>query len=323
MDISPIFADLNDAQRVAVGAAPGPMIILAGAGSGKTRVLTSRLAWLVQACQVSPLSIVAVTFTNKAAREMRGRAEKLLGVPLNAMMIGTFHGLCHRILRQHAAAAGLPNSFEIIDSDEQLRLVKRMIKELNLDPDHWQPKPIQWAINAHKEAGQRPNAIFPSADFQQQTVMAIYKRYEAACQRSGLVDFAEILLRTLELFKNNEALRQQYQHRYQHVLVDEFQDTNAIQYQWIKILSEPSNCLFAVGDDDQSIYGWRGAQVENILNFTQHYPEARLIRLEQNYRSTGTILSAANAVIDHNTKRVGKNLWTAGGTISKNDQSWT
>ncbi|MFT5259879.1 MAG: DNA helicase-2/ATP-dependent DNA helicase PcrA [Saprospiraceae bacterium] len=312
MDVSHIFNDLNDAQREAVGAGPGPMMILAGAGSGKTRVLTNRLAWLVQGYQVSPLSILAVTFTNKAAREMRGRAEKLLGVPLNAMMIGTFHGLCHRILRHHSQEAGLPNTFEIIDSDDQFRLIKRMIKELDLDEAYWPPKQMQWAINAHKEEGRRPKDIPQSADHHQQTLIAIYERYEATCQRSGLVDFAEILLRTLELFKNNESLRHEYQNRYQYILVDEFQDTNAIQYEWIRILSEPTNNLFAVGDDDQSIYGWRGARVENILNFDTDYPTAKLIRLEQNYRSTSTILSAANAVIDHNAGRMGKELWTAG-----------
>ncbi len=312
MDVSHIFDDLNDAQREAVGAGPGPMMILAGAGSGKTRVLTNRLAWLVQGYQVSPLSILAVTFTNKAAREMRLRAEKLLGVPLGAMMIGTFHGLCHRILRAHAEEAGLPKAFEIIDSDDQFRLIKRMLRELDLDEAYWPPKQIQWAINAHKEEGRRPKDIPQSADIQQQTLISIFDRYEKTCQRSGLVDFAELLLRTLELFKNNEALRQTFQNRYQYVLVDEFQDTNAIQYQWVQILSEPSNNLFAVGDDDQSIYGWRGARVENILNFESDYPSAKLIRLEQNYRSTNTILSAANAVIDHNAGRMGKELWTAG-----------
>ncbi len=312
MDVSHIFDDLNDAQREAVGAGPGPMMILAGAGSGKTRVLTNRLAWLVRGYQVSPLSILAVTFTNKAAREMRLRAEKMLGVPLGAMMIGTFHGLCHRILRGHAEEAGLPKAFEIIDSDDQFRLIKRMLKELDLDEAYWPPKQIQWSINAHKEEGRRPRDIGQSADIQQQTLISIYERYEQTCQRSGLVDFAELLLRTLELLKNNERIRNEFQNRYQYVLVDEFQDTNAIQYQWVKILSEPTNNLFAVGDDDQSIYGWRGARVENILNFEQDYPSAKLIRLEQNYRSTSTILSAANAVIGHNSGRMGKELWTAG-----------
>lgn len=312
MDVSPIFDDLNDAQREAVGAGPGSMMILAGAGSGKTRVLTNRLAWLVQGYQVSPLSILAVTFTNKAAREMRLRAEKLLGVPLGAMMIGTFHGLCHRILRAHAEEAGLPKAFEIIDSDDQFRLIKRILKELDLDEAYWPPKQIQWSINGHKEEGRRPRDISQSADIQQQTLMSIFERYEQTCQRSGLVDFAELLLRTLELFKNNEPVRSEFQNRYQYVLVDEFQDTNSIQYQWIKMLSEPTHNLFAVGDDDQSIYGWRGARVENILNFKQDYPDAKLIRLEQNYRSTSTILSAANAVIAHNSDRMGKELWTDG-----------
>ncbi len=312
MDVSHIFEELNDAQREAVGAAPGPMMILAGAGSGKTRVLTSRIAWLVQAYQVSPLSILAVTFTNKAAREMRSRAESMLGVPLGAMMIGTFHSLCHRILRAHAEDAGLPKTFEIIDSDDQYRLIRRMLKELDLDEAYWPPKQIQWSINAHKEEGRRPGDIKKSADQQQQTLISIYERYEATCQRSGLVDFAELLLRTLELLQNNELIRNQFQSRYQHILVDEFQDTNSIQYQWVKILAEPSKNLFAVGDDDQSIYGWRGARVENILDFEKDYPTAKLIRLEQNYRSTSTILNAANAVIAHNSGRMGKELWTDG-----------
>ncbi len=312
MDVSHIFDDLNDAQREAVAAPPGPMIILAGAGSGKTRVLTHRIAWLVEGYQVSPLSIVAVTFTNKAAREMRNRVESLLGVPLGAMMMGTFHGLCHRILRAHADDAGLPKTFEIIDSDDQYRLIRRVLKDMDLDEAYWPPKQLQWAINSHKEEGRRATDLPENGDFQHQTMKRVFDRYDKYCARSGLVDFAELLLRTLELFKNNEVLRAQYQRRYQHLLVDEFQDTNSIQYQWLKLLAGERQNIFAVGDDDQSIYGWRGARVENLLNFERDYAGAKLIRLEQNYRSTSTILKAANAVIAHNSDRMGKELWTEG-----------
>jgi DNA helicase-2/ATP-dependent DNA helicase PcrA len=312
MDVSHIFDDLNDAQREAVAAPPGPMIVLAGAGSGKTRVLTHRIAWLVEGYQVSPLSILAVTFTNKAAREMRNRVERLLGVPLGAMMMGTFHGLCHRILRAHADEAGLPKTFEIIDSDDQYRLIRRVLKDMDLDEAYWPPKQLQWAINSHKEEGRRASDLPESGDFQQQTMKRVFEQYVKYCARSGLVDFAELLLRALELFKNNEVLRAQYQARYQHVLVDEFQDTNSIQYQWLKMLAGERRNLFAVGDDDQSIYGWRGARVENLLNFERDYEGASLIRLEQNYRSTSTILKAANAVIEHNSDRMGKELWTEG-----------
>jgi len=312
MDVSHIFDDLNDAQREAVAAPPGPMIVLAGAGSGKTRVLTHRIAWLVEGYQVSPLSILAVTFTNKAAREMRNRVERLLGVPLGAMMMGTFHGLCHRILRAHADEAGLPKTFEIIDSDDQYRLIRRVLKDMDLDEAYWPPKQLQWAINSHKEEGRRASDLPDNGDFQHQTMKQVFEQYDKYCARSGLVDFAELLLRTLELFKNNEVLRAQYQARYQYVLVDEFQDTNSIQYQWLKLLAGERRNSFAVGDDDQSIYGWRGARVENLLNFERDYAGSKLIRLEQNYRSTSTILKAANAVIAHNSDRMGKELWTEG-----------
>ncbi|MCK5920159.1 MAG: UvrD-helicase domain-containing protein, partial [Methylococcales bacterium] len=312
MDVSHIFDELNDAQRDAVAAPPGPIIVLAGAGSGKTRVLTNRIAWLVEGYQVSPLSILAVTFTNKAAREMRNRVEKLLGVPLGAMMMGTFHGLCHRILRAHFEEAGLPKTFEIIDSDDQYRLIRRVLKDLDLDEAYWPPKQLQWAINSHKEEGRRATDLPDNGDFQQQTMIKVFDQYEKYCARSGLVDFAELLLRTLELFKNNEVIRTQYQQRYQHILVDEFQDTNSIQYQWLQLLAGEKRNLFAVGDDDQSIYGWRGARVENLLNFEKDFKGAQLVRLEQNYRSTSTILKAANAVIAHNSDRMGKELWTAG-----------
>ena len=310
MDVSHIFDPLNDAQREAVAAPLGPLLVLAGAGSGKTRVLTHRVAWLVQACQVSPLSILAVTFTNKASREMRGRIERMLGFPVGGMWMGTFHGLCHRMLRAHAADAGLPETFEILDSDDQYRLVRRLLKQLQLDEAYWPPKQVQWFINRHKEEGRRARDLPEGQDMQQQTLLRVYLAYEESCRHNGLVDFAELLLRSLELLQNNQSIREHYQQRFEHLLVDEFQDTNAIQYRWLKLLAAPRDNLFAVGDDDQSIYGWRGARVENILSFQHDYPQARIVRLEQNYRSTATILAAANAVIAHNEGRLGKKLWT-------------
>lgn len=312
MDISHIFNELNDAQREAVASAPTPMLVLAGAGSGKTRVLTSRIAYLVETHQVSPLSILAVTFTNKASREMRSRVEDMLGIPMGGMWIGTFHSLAHRLLRQHYQEANLPQAFQILDSDDQLRMIKRSLKELALDEAYWPPKQIQWYISGHKEEGRRPANVPQSNDAQQQTLLAIYSHYEGLCQRFGLIDFSELLLRAYELLKNNEVLRERYQNRFQHVLVDEFQDTNSIQYLWLRLLVQKSQNLFAVGDDDQSIYGWRGAKVENILQFERDFPNTKTIRLEQNYRSTSHILDAANAVIKNNGGRLGKNLWTAG-----------
>ncbi|MCL4158746.1 UNVERIFIED_CONTAM: hypothetical protein GTU68_061588, partial [Idotea baltica] len=288
------------------------MLVLAGAGSGKTRVLTSRIAYLVEAHQVSPLAILGVTFTNKASKEMRSRIEDILGIPMSGMWIGTFHSLAHRLLRQHYQEAGLPQDFQILDSDDQLRMVKRCLKELALDEAYWPPRQIQWFISGHKEEGRRPSQIVQNNDAQQQTMLAIYSHYESLCQRFGLVDFSELLLRAFELLKNNEVLRERYQTRFEHVLVDEFQDTNSIQYAWLKLLVKKSNNLFAVGDDDQSIYGWRGAKVENILQFERDFTGAKTIRLEQNYRSTTNILDAANAVIKNNGSRLGKNLWTAG-----------
>ncbi len=312
MDVSHIFDELNDAQREAVAAAPQPLLVLAGAGSGKTRVLISRIAYLVEAHEVSPLSILAVTFTNKASREMRNRIEDMLGIPMGGMWIGTFHSLAHRLLRQHYQEASLPQAFQILDSDDQLRMIKRSLKELALDEAYWPPRQIQWFISGHKEEGRRPEQVPHSNDTQQQTLLAVFAHYEGLCQRFGLVDFSELLLRAYELLKNNEILRERYQTRFQHVLVDEFQDTNSIQYLWIKLLVQKSHSLFAVGDDDQSIYGWRGAKVENILQFEQDFPNAKTLRLEQNYRSTTNILDAANAVIKNNGTRLGKELWTAG-----------
>lgn len=310
MDVSHILDPLNDAQRLAVTTPPGPVLVLAGAGSGKTRVLTHRIGWLVQAEGLSPLQILAVTFTNKAAREMRGRIESLLGIPTGGMWMGTFHGLCHRLLRIHHEEAGLPEGFEIIDSDDQHRLIRRLLGELDLDEAYWPPRQMQWMINQHKEEARRASQLPAGEDFQQQTLYRVYAAYEEYCQRLGLVDFAEILLRCLELLKNNQTVRETWQSRFQHVLVDEFQDTNTIQYQWLRILTATSKNLFAVGDDDQSIYGWRGAKVENLLTFEKDFPGAEVVRLEQNYRSSGHILAAANAVIAKNQDRMGKELWT-------------
>jgi len=313
MDVSHIFDQLNDAQREAVAIEPRPVLVLAGAGSGKTRVLTSRVTFLVQIHQISPLSILAVTFTNKAAKEMRERIESQLGFPVGGMWMGTFHSLAHRLLRQHFEEANLPQGFQILDSDDQQRLIKRVLNEMDLDETYWPPKQAQWFINHHKEEGRRSNQVTISPDPQQQTMLTIYQHYEQLCQRLGLVDFTELLLRAFELMKNNEQIRQHYQQRFEHVLVDEFQDTNSIQYAWLKLFAAPQNHIFVVGDDDQSIYGWRGAKVENILQFEKDFSESKTIRLEQNYRSTSNILNAANAVIANNDQRLGKQLWTNSG----------
>ncbi|MGE4635917.1 MAG: DNA helicase II [Arenicellales bacterium] len=312
MDVSRIFDALNDAQREAVGAPPGPVLVLAGAGSGKTRVLTYRIAYLVQALEASPSSVLAVTFTNKAANEMRRRIEDFLGFSVRGMWIGTFHGLSHRLLRSHHEEAGLPRGFEILDADDQYRLVRRTLRELNLDEGHWQPRQIQWFINSHKEEGRRSQSLQGGGDSYNQTLVQVYTHYEEICQKLGLVDFAELLLRVLELLQENEALRQTYQQRFQHILVDEFQDSNAIQYRWLKLLAQQHQQITAVGDDDQSIYGWRGARVENMHQLQQDFANTQIVRLEQNYRSTGNILKAANAVIDQNADRLGKKLWTEG-----------
>lgn len=288
------------------------MLILAGAGSGKTRVLVHRLAWLMQVERVAPYSLLAVTFTNKAAQEMRARIEHTVGVSLNNLWMGTFHGLSHRMLRAHYQEAGLPQGFQIIDSDDQYRLVRRVLKALNLDEKHWAPKQVQWFINGCKDEGQRPGMMSHGGDFNQETLIKIYAAYQDMCDRAGLVDFAEILLRSFELLKHNSDIRGHYQQRFRQILVDEFQDTNAIQYQWLRLLAGNHARVMIVGDDDQSIYGWRGAKVENIQTFLKDFPEPVTIRLEQNYRSTGTILKAANAVITHNQSRLGKDLWTDG-----------
>lgn len=310
MDITSIIAPLNPPQREAVCAEESSALVLAGAGSGKTRVLVHRLAWLIQAEGLAPQRLLAVTFTNKAAREMRSRVEALLGVNTQSLWIGTFHGLAHRLLRKHAEAAGLPAAFQIIDTDDQLRLVKRLSRDMSLDETRWPPRPFLWFINHHKEAGHRAHSLPERGDELDQLCRDLYHRYEATCERAGLVDFAELLLRSLELFQKNTGLLDFYRQTFQHVLVDEFQDTNRIQYDWLKLLTKQNQNLFVVGDDDQSIYSWRGAQVENLQRYQHDYPRHRLVRLEQNYRSTATILAAANALIDHNQDRLGKALWT-------------
>ncbi|MGY6277762.1 DNA helicase II [Methylomonas sp. MgM2] len=313
MDVSAIIAPLNDAQRLAVSAPDQAVLVLAGAGSGKTRVLVHRIAWQIKIKQISPYHILAVTFTNKAANEMRERIEHLLEVSARAMWIGTFHGLAHRLLRQHAEQAKLPANFQVMDSDDQLRVIKRLLKNLNIDEGKWPPKQVQWFINGQKEEGIRARHMQESGDLYLRQMLAIYKAYEDACERSGLVDFAELLLRAHELLRDNEDLLHFYRQRFQQVHVDEFQDTNTIQYAWLRLLTEGNNNLFVVGDDDQSIYGWRGAKIENIFNFQKHYPDHQVVRLEQNYRSTGHILKAANTLIANNEARMGKELWTDAG----------
>ena len=307
-----LLAQLNEAQRAVVSAPPGPILVLAGAGSGKTRVLVHRVAWLISQEGASPHSVLAVTFTNKAAGEMRGRIESLLGVPGGALWIGTFHGLAHRLLRLHWREAGLPQTFQILDSDDQLRLVKKVVRALELDETRWVPKDLQYFINAQKDEGRRPAALSDDGDGTRRVMIKVYAAYEDACRRSGVVDFAELLLRSFELWRDNPELRAHYQRRFRHVLVDEFQDTNSIQYQWLKMLAGPESLPFVVGDDDQSIYGWRGARVENIQRYQRDFPGTTVYRLEQNYRSTATILNAANALISNNTGRMGKTLWTDG-----------
>ena len=310
MDVSHIIDPLNERQREAVSAEPGNILVLAGAGSGKTRVLTHRIAWACEVNGLSPFSVLAVTFTNKAASEMRSRVENLLGISAAAMWVGTFHGLAHRILRLHYEAAGLPQSFQILDSDDQLRMVKRAVRQLDLDEARWPPKQAQWFINHRKDEGERPSSIDPGQDPQVRQMLEIYRLYEDHCQRAGVVDFAELLLRALEVIRDHDDIREHYQRRFGHILVDEFQDTNAIQYAWLRLMAGPETPVFVVGDDDQSIYGWRGARIENIHHFESDFADTRVIRLEQNYRSTGTILKAANALIDNNRSRLGKELWT-------------
>ena len=314
MDVSHLLDELNPAQREAVSAAPGHYLVLAGAGSGKTRVLTHRIGWLNEVVGVPAHAMLAVTFTNKAAAEMRGRVERLLRHGSRGMWIGTFHGLAHRLLRLHWQEAGLPEGFQVLDADDQLRLVKRIHADLELDEGRFPPRQSVWWINAQKDEGRRPKNIeVPGGDFFSKHLLRVYEEYESRCQRAGLVDFAEILLRAHELWLEHPPLLHHYQQRFRQLLVDEFQDTNAIQYAFVRVLAGDTGQVFVVGDDDQSIYGWRGAKVENMQRFLRDYPGAQTIRLEQNYRSSGNILAAANAVIAHNPERLGKNLWTADG----------
>jgi len=312
MDVTPIIDPLNEAQREAVTASQEPVLVVAGAGSGKTRVLVHRIAWLVEVEGVSPQGILAVTFTNKAAAEMRGRVEELLDVPASNLWVGTFHGLAHRLLRRHAEAAGLPKTFQILDSQDQLRLVKRVIRDMELDDSTWAPREAQWFINGQKDEGRRPDHIDVRSDQNRAMMVRIYRNYQNMCDQNGLVDFAELLLRAHELWLRNPDILAQYQRRFRHLLVDEFQDTNSVQYAWLRVLAGDTGILFAVGDDDQSIYRWRGARVENMFQLKQAFPTIREIKLEQNYRSTSTILNAANAIIANNNDRLGKNLWTDG-----------
>lgn len=311
IDPSLLLDGLNDKQREAVAAPLENLLILAGAGSGKTRVLVHRIAWLMSVEEASPFSVMAVTFTNKAAAEMRGRIEELMHGTASGMWCGTFHGICHRILRAHYLDAKLLEDFQIIDSDDQQRLLKRLIKAHNLDDKQWPTRQVAWWINNQKDEGLRPahiNAFDPVT----QTYLKLYTAYQEACDRAGLVDFAEILLRALELLRGNQHIREHYQARFKHILVDEFQDTNAIQYAWLRMMAGAQSNVMIVGDDDQSIYGWRGARVENIEKFTREFPSVNTIRLEQNYRSTKTILEASNTLIANNSERMGKQLWTDG-----------
>ena len=314
-----LLANLNPEQLAAVTLPNQSALILAGAGSGKTRVLTTRIAWLIQTGNVSPTGVLAVTFTNKAAKEMLTRISAMLPISTRGMWVGTFHGLCNRLLRAHHRDAGLPQLFQILDSADQLSLAKRVLKSMNVDEDRFPPKQVQHYINANKKEGRRASEAEAYDEFSRRYA-EIYAAYDEQCQREGAVDFAELLLRSFELLSKNEILREHYQGRFRHILVDEFQDTNRLQYRWLKLLAgygesrrENSSVIFAVGDDDQSIYAFRGANVGNMADFERDFRVENVIRLEQNYRSQGNILDAANALISNNRKRLGKNLWTAAG----------
>jgi DNA helicase-2/ATP-dependent DNA helicase PcrA len=311
-DLAPLVDSLNPAQREAVTAPPDHRLVLAGAGSGKTRVLVHRIGWLIAKEGVSPFSILAVTFTNKAAAEMRGRIEQLIQIPVRAMWVGTFHGIAHRMLRLHWKEAKLAQNFQILDADDQQRLVKRVLRGLELPEDKWPPKVVTGWINAQKEEGRRPHHLQDQGDVTQRQFVRVYTAYHELCERSGLVDFSELLLRAYELCRDDAQIQRHYRNRFRHLLVDEFQDTNTLQYAWLKVLAGDGGKLFAVGDDDQSIYSWRGAKVENMMKMGKDFPGAEIIKLEQNYRSTNTILKAANGLIAKNSGRLGKNLWTDG-----------
>jgi DNA helicase-2/ATP-dependent DNA helicase PcrA len=308
-----LLEGLNPQQLEAVTLPHRSALILAGAGSGKTRVLTTRIAWLIQTGQIGPQGLLAVTFTNKAAREMLIRISGMLPINTRGMWVGTFHGLCNRILRAHYRDAGLPQTFQILDSADQLAMVKRVMKSMNIDDEKYPPKQAQYFINSAKEQGLRAAKVEAFDDFSRKLV-TVYDTYDAQCNREGVVDFAELLLRCFELLSKNEILREHYRSRFKHILVDEFQDTNRLQYFWLKLLAGPNNSIFGVGDDDQSIYAFRGARVGNMLDFEKDFHVEKVIKLEQNYRSQGNILDAANALIRHNRTRLGKNLWTAQGS---------
>ena len=311
--MSPHFlAGLNEQQLEAVTLPGQSALILAGAGSGKTRVLTTRIAWLIQTGQVSPHGLLAVTFTNKAAKEMLTRISAMLPINTRGMWVGTFHGLCNRMLRAHHREAGVPALFQILDTQDQLALVKRIMKGMNLDEERYPPRQVTWFIAANKEEGRRAKDAEAYDDFSQRSV-EIYAAYDQQCQREGVVDFAELLLRSYDLLSRNDILREHYRSRFGHILVDEFQDTNKLQYRWLQLLAGSGNSIFAVGDDDQSIYAFRGANTANMQHLQRDFQIQRVIKLEQNYRSQGHILDAANALIGHNRKRLGKNLWTADG----------
>lgn len=319
---SPSFlAGLNEPQHEAVTLPHQSALILAGAGSGKTRVLTTRIAWLIQSGHISPAGLLAVTFTNKAAKEMLVRIAAMLPINTRGMWVGTFHGLCNRMLRAHYREAGLPQLFQILDSQDQLALIKRTMKAANVDEEKFPARQIAWYINSQKDAGKRANEADDYDDFSRR-LKELYAVYDEQCQREGVVDFAELLLRCYELLSRNELLRDHYRGRFRHILVDEFQDTNRLQYQWLRLLAGwrgatagqgPDNAIFAVGDDDQSIYAFRGASTANMGELQKDFAIEKVIKLEQNYRSHGHILDAANALIDHNRRRLGKNLWTAEG----------
>ena len=314
--MSTLLSNLNPEQLQAVSLPAQHALILAGAGSGKTRVLTTRIAWLIQSGQVDPAGILAVTFTNKAAKEMLARLGAMLPVSTRGMWIGTFHGLSNRLLRAHHRDAGLPQLFQILDSADQLAAIKRLLKTLNVDDEKFPPRELQHFINGQKEAGHRPHAVEAWDDYTRLRVQ-LYQEYEAQCQRESVVDFAELLLRSYELLERNEPLRRHYQRRFRHILVDEFQDTNRLQYRWLKLFADEGReggaAMFCVGDDDQSIYRFRGAEVGNMRDFEREFRVNNVIRLEQNYRSHANILDAANAIILHNSNRLGKNLWTDQG----------
>jgi len=303
---------LNPEQLAAVTLPDEDELIIAGAGSGKTRVLTTRMAWLIKGGRASPANFLAVTFTNKAAREMLTRVSAMLTVNPRGMWIGTFHGLCNRMLRAHHRDAGLPQAFQILDSQDQLAALKRLLKSMNVDEDRFPPREVQWFINAQKEEGVRARDV-AITDENTKRLAELYAAYDEQCQREGVVDFPELLLRSFELLKRNEILREHYAQRFRYVLVDEFQDTNRLQYRWLKLFSSPNTRYFAVGDDDQSIYTFRGANVGNMAEFERDFKVSKVIRLEQNYRSHGNILDAANALIANNRNRLGKNLWTSAG----------